>query len=295
MSLTFISGELTIGRMISRRWIFLFLTAFLAVTVLCTGDLMAQARTENLWWLPPVITTRGEEVDKIFYFIFWLTGIVFVATQVLLIYYCVRYRARRGQKAVYSHGNNKFEIIWTTIPTLIFFGLFFWSNHLWKEFHQAPPADAITIEVTAEQYGFNIRYPGPDGKLGAASDLAMTKENPLGCDFEDPASADDFVTLNEMTIPVGKPIHVLMRSRDVIHAFYVPVFRLYQDMVPGRTIDWVWFVTTETGNHELACNQLCGAGHYNMKAKISIVSEEEYNQWLKEWAKPQPVAMIQPE
>ncbi|MDK3161785.1 cytochrome c oxidase subunit II [Kamptonema cortianum] len=275
----------------------LFVTIFAMALGFFLMDATAAGRTDNLWWLPPVITTRGQEVDKVFYFIFWLTGAVFVATQFLLIYYCVKYRFNRKRQAVYSHGNNKFEIVWTTIPTLIFFGLFFWSNHLWKEFHQTPPEDAITIEVTAEQYGFNVRYPGPDGKLGAASDVAMSKDNKLGLDANDPAGADDFVTYNDMTIPVGRPIHVLMRSRDVIHAFYVPSFRLYQDMVPGRTIDWVWFVTTETGAYDLACNQLCGAGHYNMKAKISIVSDEEYQEWLKDFLpKPeQPVAMAQPQ
>jgi len=279
--------------MISRRWIILFISGFIAAITLTSGDLMAAARTDNLWWLPPVITTRGQEADKIFYFIFWLTTVVFIVTQILLIYYCVKYRYRKGKKAVYSHGNNKFEIIWTITPTLIFFGLFFWSNHVWKEFHETPPADAITIEVTAEQYGFNMRYPGPDGILGKAEDSSMSKDNKLGLDADDPAGKDDFTTYNDMTIPVGKPIHLLIRSRDVIHAFYVPVFRLYQDMVPGRTINWVWFVTTEVGNHELACNQLCGKGHYNMKAKISIVTEDEYKKWLQGFLpEPQPVVMI---
>lgn len=274
-----------------RRFLTCSLFVFAVSLAMMALDLSAAPRTDNLWWLPPVVTSRGQEVDKIFYFVFWLTTIVFLITQFLLIYYCVKYRYNRKKKAIYSHGNNTFEIVWTTVPTLIFFGLFFWSNHLWKEFHKEPPADAITIEITAEQYGFNMRYPGPDGVLGAASHGAISKDNPLGLDRDDPLGKDDILIYNDLTIPVKRPVHLLLRSRDVIHAFYVPTFRLYQDMVPGRTISWVWFDTLETGNHEIACNQLCGAGHYNMKAKISIVSDEEYQKWLQELA-PKPEAVI---
>ncbi len=240
--------------------------------------------TGSVYWAPPTATTGGEKVDSLLNFIFGLTLVVFVLTQTVYIVYLVRYRKRPGHKAHYSHGNNTLELIWTAIPTAIFLLLAVWSNHVWFQLTESgPPKDAISIDIVSYQFGWDMRYPGTDGKLGAADVKKISLENKFGLVEEDPASADDF-TSNELVIPVGKPVHVLLRSRDVIHSFYVPAFRLYQDAVPGRTIKWVWFETTRTGNFELACSQLCGTGHYNMKAKIRVVPQEEYDKWFSEKA-----------
>jgi cytochrome c oxidase subunit 2 len=244
----------------------------------------AEERTGNLYWAPPNYTVGGEKIDTLLNFIFVLTLIVFIATQTVYIIYIIRYRRRPGHKAHYSHGNNTLEFWWTIIPTAIFLLLAVWSNRIWAELTMTPiPEDAITVDIVSYQFGWDIRYAGADGKLGEGDVKLFSVNNKFGVKPEDPAAKDDF-TSTELVIPVGKTIHVLLRSRDVIHSFYVPSFRLYQDAVPGRTIKWVHFTTTQTADLEIACSQLCGTGHYNMKAKIRIVPQEEYDKWYAQKA-----------
>lgn len=256
------------------------------LAVLSGFSLSAQAeeRTGNLYWAPPNYTVGGEKIDTLLNFIFVLTLIVFIATQTVYIIYIIRYRRRPGHKAHYSHGNNTLEFWWTIIPTAVFLLLAVWSNRIWAELTMAPiPEDAITVDIVSYQFGWDIRYAGADGKLGEGDVKLFSVNNKFGVNPEDPTAKDDF-TSTELVIPVGKTIHVLLRSRDVIHSFYVPSFRLYQDAVPGRTIKWVHFTTTQTADLELACSQLCGTGHYNMKAKIRIVPQEEYDKWYAQKA-----------
>ena len=241
-------------------------------------DAPAEVRESNLYWAPEVATVGGKKVDTLLNFIFYLTAAVFVLTQSVYIYYLVKYRKRPGSKAYYSHGNNKLEVIWTAIPTAIFIGLVIYSNRLWGELHSEPPADSIKIDVVSYQFGWDMRYPGADGRLGRVDVNTYSLDNKFGLVNDDPAGDDDFSS-TELVIPVGKPVHIYLHSRDVIHSFYVPEFRLYQAAVPGRTIAWVWFETTRTGNFELACSQICGSGHYNMKAPIRVVSQEEFDKW----------------
>jgi cytochrome c oxidase subunit 2 len=249
--------------------------------LLVGGSISAQAeqRTSNLYWAPPNITVGGEKIDTLLNFIFVLTLVVFVLTQGVYIIYLIRYRRRPGHKAHYSHGNNTLEFWWTIIPTAVFLLLAVWSNRIWYELTESPIApDAITVDIVSYQFGWDLRYAGADGQLGEGDVKRFSIDNKFGVDPADPAGKDDF-TSTELVIPVGKPIHVLLRSRDVIHSFYVPSFRLYQDAVPGRTIKWMQFTTTRTAELELACSQLCGTGHYNMKAKIRVVPVEEYEKW----------------
>ena len=250
--------------------------ALLLLALACSAS--AEVRDSNLYWAPEVATVGGKRVDTLLNFIFYLTASVFVLTQTVYIYYLVKYRKRPGSKAYYSHGNNKLEVIWTAIPTAIFIGLVIYSNRLWGELHSEPPADAVKIDVVSYQFGWDMRYPGADGRLGRVDVNTYSVDNKFGLVADDPAGDDDFST-TEMVVPVGKPVHIYLHSRDVIHSFYVPEFRLYQAAVPGRTIAWVWFETTRTGNFELACSQICGSGHYNMKAPIRVVSQEEFDKW----------------
>jgi cytochrome c oxidase subunit 2 len=270
--------------------------AFCSLLVLLFGfsNAFAQQRSGNLYWVPPNYTVGGERIDSILYFIFWLTLFVFIAVQAVLVIYLVRYRRREGQTAHYSHGNNLLEVVWTTIPVLIFLGLAIYSNRLWAELHSDPPPDALQVNVSAFQFGWDFRYPGADGKLGAVAVGKISNENKFGVEESDEAGKDDF-TSTELVIPFGKPIHIILNSRDVIHSFYVPWFRLYQDAVPGRTISWVWFQVERPGNFELACSQLCGTGHYNMKAPIRVVSQEEYDKWYAGKVKAAASARIREE
>lgn len=255
-----------------------FLTLALLLGAVCMPDAFAGVRDSNLYWAPECVTVGGKRVDSLLNFIFYLTGAVFILTQAVYIYYLVKYRKRPGSKAYYSHGNNKLEIIWTAIPTAIFIGLVIYSNRLWSELHSEPPADAVKVDIVGYQFGWDMRYPGADGKLGKVDTKLYSTENKFALVPDDPAGADDFSS-TELVIPVGKPVHIYLHSRDVIHSFYVPEFRLYQAAVPGRTIAWVWFQTTKTGNFQLACSQICGSGHYNMKAPIRVVTQEEFDKW----------------
>jgi len=244
-----------------------------------TCSVMAEEREGNIYGLPPCATTSGEQVDFIIKIIFWLTALVFVLVQGTYIYYLIAYRRRPGVPAHYSHGNNTLEIIWTTLPTIIFLALAIYSNRVWEEIHRPAPENSLTIDVSSYQFGWEMRYPGVSGKLAPIDIRKISPTNRWGTDAEDPRTAQDVIS-TELVIPVGRPIHLLLHARDVIHSFYVPEFRLYQDCVPGRTIGWVWFQATRTGNFQIACNQLCGTGHYNMKAPIKVVTEEEYQKWI---------------
>ena len=247
----------------------------------------AELRQSNMWWTPEAVTQNGHEIDRLLMFIFWLTLAVFIATQAVYIYFIVKYRHRKGVKAVYSHGNNRLEIIWTTIPAAIFILLAVYSDKLWLQIRGKAPANSLQIDIVAYQFGFHIRNPGVDDALGASNMAWVTMgTNNFGLNPDpkqhDPRSDDDYQSENQLTLPVGRPVNVILRSQDVIHAFYVPEFRMYQDIVPGMTINWVWFVPEKIGHYALACNQLCGSGHYNMQAAIDVVSQKDYEKLVKE-------------
>ncbi len=227
-------------------------------------------RPKMHWWLPPNISTYyGPKIDQLFYLILWLTGVIFVGVQSALLYFLFRYRAQDGVKATYTHGNNRLEVIWTVTPAVILVFLTIWSQVVWSEIKGPPPSGAIPIEIQAEQFAWNVHYPGPDGKFG---------------------TADDIKTINQLHIPVGKPVRVRLTSigkdgkHPVIHSFFLPEFRLRQDVVPGMAID-VWFEATRTGQYEIACSQFCGLGHYRMRGYLSIHSQEGFDAWLKEQGK----------
>ena len=245
----------------------------------------AELRDHMMWWAPQAVTVGGHEIDVLLMFIFWLTLAVFIATQSVYIYFIIKYRYRKGVKAVYSHGNNKLELIWTATPAAIFITLALWSDREWLQLRSKAPPESLSIDLVAYQFGFHIRNPGKDGKLAKYDQLWIEKgTNDFGVDptVHDPAGDDDYVSENQITLPVNRPVNVILRSEDVIHAFYIPEFRMYQDILPGRKIDWVWFTPEKIGHYALACNQLCGSGHYNMQAKVDVVSEDDYARLVKE-------------
>ena len=252
------------------------------------GSLQAETRASNMWWLPECVTVGGHETDRLLYVIFWTTLVAFILTQVTYAVFIVKYRYRKGVKAVYSHGNNKLELIWTATPAMMFILLAVWSDRVWLQLRSQAPKESLTIDLVAYQFGFHVRNPGADDKLAKYSQAWMkTGENNFGTNQaeEDAAGRDDYQSENQVTLPVGRPVNFVLRSQDVIHAFYVPEFRMYQDIVPGMTIDWVWLTPEKPGHYALACNQLCGTGHYNMQAKIDVVPMEEYKEKVKELSK----------
>lgn len=216
------------------------------------------------WLLPPGASTFAGDIDRIYYIILVITTIAFVVVQAGLVWFLIKYRARPGRKALYTHGNMKAEVIWTAIPavTVIVIGLM--SGGVWNHIkgRDSVPADAIPLAVHASQFEWNVTYPGPDGRLG---------------------SADDFTVRNQLHIPVDRPVAVMLTAEDVIHSFNVPAFRIKQDAVPGMHIR-TWFQATQTGEYELGCAELCGLGHYRMRAVVTVHTAEEYERWLTERA-----------
>ncbi len=215
-----------------------------------------------------------------------VTGTVFILSQLGLAYAIFRFRDR-GQRAKYTHGNNTMEVVWTTATVILFVGLGLMGYKAWAEmrFAQAAP-NAIQVEVTANQFVFNFRYAGPDGKFGKLDPklISASTGNPLGLDPNDPAGKDDIV-VPTITVPVNREIELLLRSQDVIHNFYVRELRLQQDTVPGMVIP-MHFTANAIGRYEVVCTQLCGLGHYRMRTFLDVVSESDYENFLKQQEQP---------
>ncbi|HSF05370.1 MAG TPA: cytochrome c oxidase subunit II [Methylomirabilota bacterium] len=209
------------------------------------------------WWLPENVATYGEEIDWLFHLIYYITGITFILVTVAFLSFIVIYRDRPGRRARYTHGNTPLEIVWTVVPSLILVVLTFLSVPAWSKIKMTLPQTDFVLQVTGKQFNWQVTYPGPDGRFG---------------------TPDDKTLLDEMHVPVGKPIRVNLRAQDVIHSFFVPSFRFKQDAVPGREIA-TWFEITKPGKYEAPCAELCGFGHSGMRAWVYVHTAEEYAKW----------------
>jgi cytochrome c oxidase subunit 2 len=236
----------------------------------------------KVWWFPPAINEVGHEIDAQFGRTLLITGIVFVAAQFGLAYAIFKFRDQ-GQKAASFEGNNTMEIVWTLATIVLFVGLGLYARNAWAEVHfmDAAPG-ALQIEVTGEQFVWNFRYAGPDGKFGREKPelVSASTGNPVGLDPTDPASKDDIVS-PVIAVPVGREVELNIRSQDVTHSFFVRELRLKQDAVPGMEIH-MHFTATETGDFEIVCAQLCGLGHYRMHSVLSVMSEADFAKWMKD-------------
>ena len=207
------------------------------------------------WLLSPSASTMGPDVDHLYNLVLILTAVVFVLTEAALIFFCLRYRERPGQKVSPSHGSTQAEIIWTAIPAAIMITLGFMSQNLWAKLRQPAnfPEPAIVVKVMAEQWLWHFKYDGPEGEIQVE---------------------------NDFHIPVGKVVKFELNAQDVIHGFYIPDLRINQDAVPGIT-STVWVEATRTGQFELRCTQFCGTNHYQMKGNLTVETPEEFQAWLK--------------
>ena len=246
--------------------------------------------------LPPLAATHGGQIDSLIGWIHVFMFVLFIGWGAFFTYVLIRFRQSRHPVANYagvkSHASSYVEGAVLVVELVL---LFAFSIPLWaaRVDHLPAESEALVVHVTAEQFAWNVRYAGPDGVFGRTDiKLIDVQTNPLGVDREgDPSAKDDVTTLNQLYLPANKPVIVKLRSKDVIHSFGVPEFRVKQDAVPGLTIP-IWFIPdvttaemrTKTGNpefqYEIACAQLCGLGHYRMRGFVTVLPQDEFQTWM---------------
>lgn len=258
-------------------------------------------------------SAHGSILDSLFNITLFFTGIVFVLTHIALFWFAFKYRYKEGRKAQFIAHDNRLEVWWTVIPAVVMAILVVRGLNAWNTVMAdvKEDEDFIEIEATGQQFNWIIRYPGADGKIGTRDYRLTTANNQLGQDFRDSKNWDDMVPGQELYLPVGKKVRVRIIAKDVLHNFYLPHFRVKMDAVPGMPTYFV-FTPTKTTNeyrqelrkypeynepydpadptgpkrwekfdYELACAELCGKGHYSMRRIFRVVSQEEYDAWLK--------------
>jgi cytochrome c oxidase subunit 2 len=229
-------------------------------------------------WLPPLHSDRGA-IDTAIFWTLLVTGIVFIVTNLLLAWFSYRFADAPGARAAYWHDNPRLEWTWTLVTAAILAVFLFKALGLWAKVNAAAPDDALVVEVTGQQFAWNVRYPGPDGVLGPTNHAIASQDNPIGLVLDDPAAKDDVLLLNNLYLAEGKPVRVVVRSMDVIHSFFVPNFRVKQDAMPGMTVE-TWFTPKQAGAFDLACAEHCGLGHYRMRGQVHVVPAAEFDQAL---------------
>jgi cytochrome c oxidase subunit II len=230
-------------------------------------------------WFPIAITADALAYDSQFVWTLWITAIIFVAAQILLAWTILR--GRRRQVASPANGNRRLELTWLTATAALFITLSVLGSRSWANIPTRTPGEE-TIEVDAHQFAWNFRYPGPDGRFGhtAIEFVSDAGGNPAGIDPKDPAGKDDIVAAS-LRIPAGQNVLLLLHSRDVIHDFFVRELRTKQDIVPGMEIPFEVHVD-KPGTYEIACAELCGLGHSQMRSFLIVMPGEEYTQWKRQ-------------
>ncbi|MBZ9612432.1 c-type cytochrome [Rheinheimera maricola] len=230
------------------------------------------------WWFTP-IASNWQSIDTTIEITFWVTGFVFVAVNLFLAYAVFRYRFNKDRKADYQPENKKLETWLTLFTTIGIVAMLAPGLYVWGQFVDVP-ADATEVEAVGQQWHWSFRLPGADGKLGEVDSRLVSDQNPFGINSADPAGQDDIlIQRNELVLPLDKPVKVLLRSKDVLHNFAVPQFRVKMDLVPGM-VTYLWFTPTREGSFDIMCEELCGVAHFAMRGKVRVTAETEYQQWL---------------
>ena len=235
--------------------------------------------------LPVVASAHGHEIDMVIYLVHGLMLVLAVGWGLFFLFTLIRFNRFVNPKADYSgvksHVSTYLEIAVAVFEAILLIGF---SIPFWAKQVNASPnrPDAIEVRVNAEQFAWNVHYPGQDGIFGNTGLEFFDKQNnPMGIDPSDPNGKDDFTTINQLHLPIGKPAVIHLTSRDVMHSFFLPEMRVKQDVIPGMIIP-TWFTPTKTGKYEIACAQLCGLGHYRMRGFMTIHSQEEFQTWYDE-------------
>ena len=236
---------------------------------------------------PIQASTHAAEVDHMTILVHWLMLVLFIGWGFFFVFVLFRFRKGANPKASYTGAHGKFAKSTEVGVAIIEIGLLiFYAIPAWATRVKAFPAEnqAVVVRVVAEQFAWNVHYPGPDGKFGRTDIKLVSADNPLGLDRSDPNAKDDITTINQLNLPVDRPILVHLSSKDVIHSFGLYEMRVKQDAIPGMTIP-VWFIPNRVGEYEIACSQLCGLGHFRMRGFITIQSAADYQKWYDDQEK----------
>ncbi len=244
---------------------------------------------ENFLGLPLNASANGAEIDRVLILVHWLIFALFIGWSIFLVVVLIRFRKKKNPQASYTGVRNRTSI-YVEIGVALFevilltgFSIPLWS----KRVNDIPKEqNATVVHIVAEQFSWNIHYPGPDGKFGRTDIHLVSDDNPIGLDRNDPNAKDDITTVNDLHLPVNKPALIYLSSKDVVHSLSIPVMRIKQDAIPGQVIP-VWFVPTVANNdsvptYDIACAQLCGLGHYRMRGYLTVQSQKDFDEWMKE-------------
>ncbi|HUL75283.1 MAG TPA: hypothetical protein VLT86_19370 [Vicinamibacterales bacterium] len=240
-------------------------------------------------FLPPAASSHAAEIDGVLTLVHVLMLVLFAGWGAYFAWVLVRFRRGRQPRANAAGAKGRFAF-WTEVGVvvaeavlLVVFALPLWYR---RTAAQPSPSGAVVVRVVAEQFAWNVHYPGPDGQFGASSLSLVSASNPLGLDRGSPFGKDDIVVINQLHVPVGRQVIIQLSSKDVVHSFGVPVMRVKQDAIPGF-LARVWFTPTRTGTFDIACSQLCGLGHYRMRAVLTVESDEAFRKFLADEAAAQ--------
>ncbi|HET6957778.1 MAG TPA: hypothetical protein VFI56_14385 [Vicinamibacterales bacterium] len=236
---------------------------------------------------PIQASTHAAEVDHMTILVHWLMLVLFIGWGFFFVFVLFRFRKGANPKASYTGAHGKFAKSTEVAVAVIEIGiLIFYAIPAWATRVKAFPAEsqAVVVRVVAEQFAWNVHYPGPDGKFGRTDIKLVSADNPLGLDRSDPNAKDDITTINQLNLPVDRPVLVHLSSKDVIHSFGLYEMRVKQDAIPGMTIP-VWFIPNRVGEYEIACSQLCGLGHFRMRGFITIQNAADYQKWYDDQEK----------
>jgi len=253
----------------------------------------------NWLGMPPAASAHAGEIDQMMVLVHWLMLVLFVGWGAFFLYVLVKFRAGANPKASYVGAKGKLskslEVAVAIIEAvlLVFYAIPAWA----KRVQNLPPEnEAVVVRVVGEQFAWNMHYPGADGKFGRTDIKLISADNPLGLDRNDADAKDDITDINQLHVPVNRPVLVHLTTKDVIHSFGLYEMRIKQDAVPGLEIP-VWFVPTVTTaemrarngkadfDYEIACSQLCGLGHFRMRGYVIVQSDADYAAWMAEQVK----------
>jgi len=230
------------------------------------------------WWLTP-LASNWQAIDDTINISLWVVGTVFVAVSLFLALAILKFRHNKNRRADYEPENSKLECWLTLVTTLGVAAMLAPGLVVWSQFISVPENSEI-VEVVGQQWHWSYRLPGKDGKLGKTAITLISEDNPFGIDANDINGADDLlVKSNELHLLIDQPVKVLLRSKDVLHNFAVPQFRVKMDLVPGA-VTFVWFTPTKLGRYELLCEELCGIAHFTMRGYVKVDSVSDYQTWL---------------